>query len=207
MAMTIGVLILGSFCMEYTCRRYGITRSYEFLVWWLVWIGYGYIVFLFIPPGVEALFALFFGSILLMGATIDKHLFILPDEGAICLLIGGLLRIGGGFGGEVYSILSAALLGIFFYFLQRISHNGVGDGDIKWAIAIGLWIDPFYSFVMLVVAFSVGSLALPIVMAYQKKCIKRIPFGPFLNLGAAFAFIAPHLPWFTQWLRSVGYIL
>lgn len=205
MMSAMGLLGIGIFCLSILRRFYGISWTYKsiFLLW--VWLGYGLVVSALYTDMTSVTFSLIFGSILFMGATIDMYLFILPDEGAVSLFIVGLVRIIGEFGGSTDSIMEALAIGMFFYFLRRISNNGVGCGDIKWAMAASLWLDPFYGCIMLICAFLLGSLAVPIIMVCQKKRVKRIPFGPFLNCGAAFAYVAPHLLWFNEWLTYLGY--
>lgn len=165
---------------------------------WFVYVGW---VLHMSSTNYSVSLSLFFGTILWMGATIDKHFFILPDEGAICLFLVGYLRllvvesntvsnyIPGFLNSFLLSLLQCITLGFFFYLLRVVSKGGMGWGDIKWAAAISVWLTPFGIYLMLSVSFITG--AIYGVFKRKRKGLGSIfiPFGPFLALGGVMAYI------------------
>lgn len=73
---------------------------------------------------------------------------------------------------------------VLFYFLSRITKDGIGMGDVKIIAIIG-WMMGF-SFTILMVMFSllICSLVACFLLVVKKKNKNdKIPFGPFLFLG------------------------
>lgn len=126
-----------------------------------------------------ALYAVF-SLVILAGATIDLHYYILPDEGAVVLLILGMVYnyiLDRSF---MTIMVHIACVGAITYGLRFLSHNGFGLGDIKWFMAISTWLTLWEIIVFFYISFCVGSLYL-FVTGYRKQ---YIPFGPFLCFGA-----------------------
>jgi leader peptidase (prepilin peptidase)/N-methyltransferase len=86
---------------------------------------------------------------------------------------------------HIGDMLFASLLGGGLLFLIAVlSRGGMGDGDIKLAAALGIWLDwqcllltLFFSFVL----GGIGSLLLLLLKIKSRKDL--IPFGPFIALG------------------------
>jgi prepilin signal peptidase PulO-like enzyme (type II secretory pathway) len=152
-----------------------------------------------------------FEALLVMSA-VDIRLGIIPDEINVFLgVIGVFLAIisAGYFGAANQSLLGpyaalfgwqgnvvlarligAAASGIFFAALIGVTRGkGMGIGDLKLAIPLGLifgWPDIIF---LMVFAFVLGALAGIIAIAGGKNSMKgTLPFGPFLALGAATIF-------------------
>ena len=70
-----------------------------------------------------------------------------------------------------------ALLSILF-----LKKQGMGGGDIKLAVLMGLWLGPEKLLVALAIAFVTGSVA-GIALMMKKGESEPFPFGPFLVLG------------------------
>lgn len=144
----------------------------------------------FLEPHTDlAILTIFFGFVLFMGATIDWQYLILPDEGAIFLLISGIVRlwlIGESIMNAVTSIFIVFFLGWCMY---RLCHHSIGLGDVKWLAVSIAWIPWELLWLVLYIAFVSGSLYVVIRLIYERiktpehrQCIKgkRLPFGPFL---------------------------
>ncbi len=87
-------------------------------------------------------------------------------------------------------IIGALAAGAFFGFLILITKGkGMGMGDLKLVIPLGLlfgW--PTISMVFMV-AFFVGAVVGLLSIAAHKNTMKgTIPFGPFLAIGSVFIF-------------------
>jgi leader peptidase (prepilin peptidase) / N-methyltransferase len=146
-------------------------------------------------PTLEALRGAVFGTILLGIAMTDARAYLIPDE----FTWGGLV-IGLGFSvaGAGLSGLSSALIGaaVGFGMLWLVGTVGtwlfkedaMGGGDIKMMAMVGAYLG--WQGVLLTVFLGafIGSLIfLPLLVAGQKKLV---PFGIFLSIGAATAYLA-----------------
>ena len=126
----------------------------------------------------------FFSLFLVIGATIDKLYFILPDEGAIALTIIGIL----------YSIVEqhavfdtcihVLIVASISIALRILSRGGLGWGDIKWMSAISVWLTNIQIIVMIYVSCFASVLYLASLYSIRNTGRRYIPFGPFLCIGA-----------------------
>jgi prepilin signal peptidase PulO-like enzyme (type II secretory pathway) len=164
---------------------------------------------------------------LLVMAVIDIRLGIIPDEVSVFLGIVGIfiaILSAGYFGAANHSqlgpyalifgwqgnvllakIIGAAFGGIFFAALIAVTRGrGMGMGDLKLAIPLGLlfgWPDILF---VLVFAFIIGAVTGIFTIIRGKNSMKgTLPFGPFLALGAATVFFwGPQI--FTWYFSLLG---
>jgi len=118
---------------------------------------------------------------LVFSAFFDLKWMILPDfSTALLLLLGLFLSV---------NIWSAVFSLIFLLFLYLITKGkGMGFGDVKYALFLGLILGVPKMIVAYYVAFIVGALTGLIMMLLKKKKFRsEIPFGPFLILGTIVA--------------------
>lgn len=151
-----------------------------------MWCGYAY------SDVLNILLSLLFGILLFWGATIDKRYWILPNSGAILLVLAGVVRIAwqtieiGGtaivrqvvtnVGTTSFIAIALWLLGLS---LRHLTKNGIGCGDIKWIASLAFWFSPYVLWFMLLLAFTAGAVW---SLLARNRCHVRsaIPFGPFL---------------------------
>ena len=137
---------------------------------------------------------------LVFSAVFDLKYMILPDFSTITLVFSALvLWFLGHFGDWTY-MWSAVGSFLFLGFLYLITNKkGMGFGDVKLAIFMGLFLGYPKIIIAFYIAFVVGALV-SLILIILKKAGKRtpIPFGPFLILGT---FVA----WFWGgWLISLS---
>jgi leader peptidase (prepilin peptidase)/N-methyltransferase len=103
-----------------------------------------------------------------------------------------LVSIGCGIIGKqsgriLYAIIGAFSLALFYFIIALISKGGMGMGDVKLALSIGLGSGFFSAHLVIVatfVAFGLGSAIGLFLMATGKANRKTaIPFGPFMIVG------------------------
>jgi prepilin signal peptidase PulO-like enzyme (type II secretory pathway) len=174
--------------------------------------------------GVAAFWVVAFEALLVM-SLIDIRLGIIPDELNVFLVVLGIffgIFVTGYLGLANHSLIDfySALFGLqenfwfnriaaavfaaaFFGFLILVTRGrGMGMGDLKLAIPLGLlfgWPD-----VLLVIAFAnvVGAIVGLIAISFGKKSMKStLPFGPFLAVGAALTFFFAYQSF--QWYFSI----
>jgi leader peptidase (prepilin peptidase) / N-methyltransferase len=82
--------------------------------------------------------------------------------------------------------------------------SGMGMGDVKYAISIGLMVGYLGGLHLVVWAYgsivSAVVIAIGLLLAGRARMASRIPFGPYLAIGAMLAILAGEP--LTAWLRS-----
>ena len=127
-------------------------------------------------------------TMLVFSAVFDAKYMILPDFSIVILIIvEGLRLLVVGF--DWSFVISAMGASAFLGFLYLITKGkGMGLGDVKLALFMGLWLGWPKILVAFYIAFIVGAVVGVVLMA--KKKLKRkslIAFGPFLILGTIIA--------------------
>lgn len=137
-------------CLVYEPEELRERRDTSWHIWVMTafgaWCGYAY------SDVLNILLSLLFGILLFWGATIDKRYWILPNSGAVLLVLLGVVRIVWQFhsleGQELMMTVGAAVLAssitavglwLLGMVLRRLTKNGVGRGDIKWIAALAFW--------------------------------------------------------------------
>lgn len=123
--------------------------------------------------------------LLVFSAVFDFKYMILPDFSTVILII---IALAGVFFDEkniIPYMLSAAAASGFLLILNLITRGqGMGMGDVKLAIFMGLFLGPEKTILALYMAFIVGAIWGIIFMIFKKANRKsQIPFGPFMIFG------------------------
>ena len=157
---------------------------------------------LHVHPGFRLVLVWVFMCSLLLEACIDLRYMIIPDEILLVLAAAGVLRVWfdntGWQEAGLGSLTGIVLLGSVYL----LSRGGLGLGDVKLAGALGPWLGVSGTVVHLARAFLFGGIAAIVLCIGGKGSMKsRIPFGPFLGLGAflSFFYSARILAWY--WSR------
>jgi leader peptidase (prepilin peptidase)/N-methyltransferase len=176
------------------CRRCKARLSVQYPIVELL-SGIIFVSVLFVVPSIAAaaLWIAVFEALLVM-TLIDIRLGIIPDEisiflgviGALLLLIPAPLAAAA----VIPKIISALGAGTFFALLIAVTHGkGMGMGDLKLAIPLGLLFGWPEIVLVLMTAFVIGAVVGVIAIARGTNSMKgTLPFGPFLALGAVTAF-------------------
>lgn len=103
--------------------------------------------------------------------------------------------------GEWHAILSGLGVALFFYILILITRfKGMGLGDIKLGLLIGLFLGFPKTIVALYLAFLTGAILGVILVLTRKKRFKsKIPFGPFLVLATFISLFFGEKIWQLFW--------
>jgi prepilin signal peptidase PulO-like enzyme (type II secretory pathway) len=124
---------------------------------------------------------------LVFSTVFDLKYMILPDFSTVILIIVAIIGIIIGRPQEspVQFILSAILASGFLLFLNLITKGkGMGMGDVKLAIFMGLFLGFPKTIIAFYAAFIIGAIIGILLMIFKKAKKKtQIPFGPFLILG------------------------
>lgn len=134
----------------------------------------------------NALFTVVFLLLLAYHAYTDVRSFLLYDRVTLMLTAVGVGRAA--LAGDVLAALAgaAALLAVMLaiYFASR---GGMGEGDVKLAAALGVWLGVEQGLACLLLAFvGGGAVGLGLLACGERR--RMIPFGPFLCVAAAMAY-------------------
>ncbi|WP_406392468.1 prepilin peptidase [Streptomyces sp. NBC_00887] len=127
-------------------------------------------------------------------AVIDRRVHRLPDRltlplaGAAALLLGAVSLLPEHAGSWTSALLGGAALGGFYFLLFLINPNGMGFGDVKLALALGVALG-WYGWAVLFAGgfagFLLGALyGLGLMLLRRAGRKTGIPFGPFMIAGA-----------------------
>ena len=73
--------------------------------------------------------------------------------------------------------------------LYFVSRGGMGEGDVKLAPALGIWLGLEQGLLCLLLAFVSGGIVGALLLLRRRGGLKQaIPFGPFLCAGAVVAY-------------------
>jgi leader peptidase (prepilin peptidase)/N-methyltransferase len=182
----LGYLVLRGRCLS--CRapispRYPLVEALTALSFWLAWERYG----LSLHAGAAAVFM----SILIALAFIDLQHMILPDEltlgGSALFLVYAFFHPEIGWQEALLSGAGGALFfaALFYAYLKLRKTEGLGFGDVKMALLLGLFLGARRLTAAVFLASLSGLLVGLWFIAFKKKDLKlALPFGPFLALGA-----------------------
>jgi len=115
------------------------------------------------------------------GLIFDRFLLVMGMTGLGMDAMGWLVPLGDGAEG-------ALLGGILLFIVREASRGGMGGGDVKYAFVLGLWMGGERLLLALFLAFLSGSVA-AIFLKLRRSGRTCIPFGPFLSLGGAIAYL------------------
>lgn len=142
----------------------------------------------------SALTGIALAALLVPVALIDVRRRTIPNRltlaGAVVAL--ALAAASGDPGAATQRLLAGAGAGGFLLAAALARPDGMGMGDVKLAAVLGLFLGPAVA-IALLVALLGGALAGAWVLARHGAARARaatIPFGPYLALGAAIAWLA-----------------
>lgn len=134
----------------------------------------------------ETVFYLAIFSILVAVFVIDWEHQIIPDSLVFLLLILTILKFVVDNDPSFYGALLTGLVSACFLLMLHIitKGNGMGLGDVKFAVFGGLFLGPEKVFLWLLFAFLTGALYGIILISVRKAKMKdHVAFGPFLIIS------------------------
>lgn len=183
------------FCKSKIAVRYPVVEALTGIVFLLVFFMFNVSVF---TIGYWT-----FCSWLLALALIDLDTMTLPNQLTQSGLVLGLIfqmiigYTSGGSGAEVVKHLMTGIVGavlglwlfdaIAFFGSVALGKTAMGAGDAKLAAMMGAWLGWKYLLLAGLIACAVGALVGGTILLSSQKFGQKIPFGPFLSVGAAIA--------------------
>lgn len=134
----------------------------------------------------SVIFAAIFIIALLYHSYTDMKDYLLYDK-VTCFLAGAGLARALYYGILTDSLVGAGVLLVIMLVIYFASRGGMGEGDVKLAAALGVWMGVEQGLACLLLAF-VGGGAVGLVLLACGERRRMIPFGPFLCAAAAMAY-------------------
>ena len=134
---------------------------------------------------VRIIFAVLFITLLVFSFVFDYKYLILPDFSTMILIIISFFGVIFDESNILPYLLSALGASAFLLMLNLITKDkGMGMGDVKFAIFMGLFLGFPKIVVAFYVAFVLGAIVGLLLMLFKKaKKKSQIAFGPFLIIG------------------------
>jgi len=138
-------------------------------------------------------------TLLVFSVVFDFKYMILPDFSTIILILIAFIGVVFDENNIIPYLLSAIGAFGFLLFLHIVTKGkGMGMGDVKYVLFMGLLLGPEKTIMAFYVAFVVGAIVGLFLMMIHKMGRKSvIPFGPFLILGTFVAW------WFGNDIGSI----
>lgn len=158
-----------------------------------------------------ALYLLAAVSIVVAFIDLDHHLIldivIYPSAAAMLLLLVLASGMGSDWNRLLHAVVGAVVLGLFYLALALLWPGGMGLGDVKLAVLLGLvlgWLGWPQFVVGAFAAFLLGGVVSIIMVAARKVDIHGgIPFGPHMVVGAWIGILVG-VPLARLYLRTAG---
>ncbi|MEV7679538.1 A24 family peptidase [Streptomyces sp. NPDC088341] len=145
-------------------------------------------------PRPELAVWLLFTPFAVLLALVDRHVHRLPDQltlplaAAAAVLLGAAALLPAAGGSWPSALLGGVALGACYFVLFLINPNGMGFGDVKLALSLGValgWYGWQVLFVGAFAGFLLGALyGLGLILLRRAGRKSSIPFGPFMITGA-----------------------
>ena len=133
----------------------------------------------------------------------DIQEMLLYDSTNMLLAFLGLLRACQW--GMLYECITGALvLGLVMLLVYLASCGGMGEGDVKLTVVLGLWLGIERGLACLVLAFVSGALVGGLLILHRRtRAHQQLPFGPFLCISALLCYFYGWeiLAWYVQLWR------
>jgi prepilin signal peptidase PulO-like enzyme (type II secretory pathway) len=199
------VPILSFVFLRGRCQRCGQSIAVQYPV---VELALGLVVMVLAIPlpvtlddSLSVILTIVIAALLVILFVIDLKTMLLPDGFIIALLIAVIgVRLVDYFYYSPLTLISAligaAIGGGFLLLLWIITRGrGIGLGDVKLMVPLGLLFGPLGTLTLLFLAYLVGGLLAIYLLARGRAHLKTaLPFGPFLCGAALLVLLFPSLP-------------
>lgn len=152
----------------------------------------------------ENIFTILFIALLFVHTYTDLRYMLLYDSITLLLAATGIIRAV--YLAQCVPVLqSAGLMLTIMLVIYFVSRGGMGEGDVKLAPALGLWLSLEQGVLCLLLAFVSGAVVGGGLLLGGKSRRCALPFGPFLCLGAIAAyFLSKEIIWW-YWQIMLNY--
>ena len=155
-------------------------------------------IFCVFGVGMRSVCGMLFTAVLLWLSYLDLRDGMLYDCITLPFALLGLMVSGVGSISD--ALLGGTLCGVLFYCLYIAARGGLGGGDVKFAVGLGLWLGWEAAIIAVWTAFLLGgAAAVFLLLTGRKGRHDGIPFGPFLAVGGYVGYLAGRQLWQLYW--------
>lgn len=184
------------------CRYCGTAFSLRYAIVELLTAGIFLWCFQLLGFSFELIRAIIFSAFLLVITFIDYDHQLILDKVLLWLSGTGVIINLWTNSMDIWNMFIASLLGGGLLLLIAVaSRGGMGEGDIKFAAALGLWLGWKALLLALFLSFIIGGTGgLLLLVLKIKKRKDFIPFGPFIALGSLISILYGNeiLTWYLE---------
>ena len=139
------------------------------------------------------MFSVIFVLGLLYHTYTDLKFMLLYDKVTLFLIAAGVVRAF--YEHQLLEALwGAVVLLVIMLLLYFASRGGMGEGDVKLAPALGIWLGLEQGLLCLLLAFVSGGVVVALLLLCRRGKLKQaIPFGPFLCAAAVAAYFCKEI--------------
>ncbi len=167
----------------------------------LLWCAGSLGIFCVFGVGMRSVCGMLFTAVLLWLSYLDLRDGMLYDCITLPFALLGLMASGVGSISD--ALLGGALCGVLFYCLYIAARGGLGGGDVKFAVGLGLWLGWEAAIIAVWAAFLLGGAAAAfLLLTGRRGRHDGIPFGPFLAVGGYVGFLVGRQLWQLYWGQS-----
>ncbi len=182
------------YCHKKISYQYPLVEIFTGILFVLIFcsLGFGWDLGFGILDLVKVLFLFYVASALIIIFVYDLKHYIIPDKILLpAIIITFLYQLFVNFSLLPNYLFATIIAAGFFLVIFLISKGkGMGFGDVKLAVLMGLLLGVYNVLAALFLAFFFGAIIGLILMVYKKKSLKsEIPFGPFLITGTFIALL------------------
>ena len=140
---------------------------------------------------IECVWGCIFTFILIITAVMDYKYLLLFNKLTYTLFLLGIIKNG------IDGFIGGVIFGGIMLCIKGIKPEGMGWGDVKFAMGIGSWIYDEEMLLVMAISFTLGAVFSLLLMIVKwdfnlKQCI---PFGPFLSVAGFMVYILGDRLW------------
>ncbi|MBR1729537.1 MAG: prepilin peptidase [Selenomonadaceae bacterium] len=137
----------------------------------------------------QLIISIIFAAFLIVIALIDLKSGLIYNKILLVMAISAIIFDLSGILIEIDQAMIAALIGfVIMYVIFILSRGGLGGGDVKFTFVLGLWLGLDGLLIAIFLSTIFASIVGLITFAIKRSLKIKLPFAPFMSLGAVTAY-------------------
>lgn len=137
----------------------------------------------------QLIISIIFAAFLIVIALIDLKSGLIYNKILLVMAISAIIFDLSGILIEIDQAMIAAFIGfVIMYVTFILSRGGLGGGDVKFTFVLGLWLGLDGLLIAIFLSTIFASIVGLITFAIKRSLKIKLPFAPFMSLGAVTAY-------------------
>ena len=137
----------------------------------------------------QLIISIVFAVFLIVIALIDLKSGLIYNKILLVMAISAIIFDLSGILIEIDQAMIAALIGfVIMYVIFILSRGGLGGGDVKFTFVLGLWLGLDGLLIAIFLSTIFASIVGLIIFLIKRTIKIKLPFAPFMSLGAVTAY-------------------